>query len=615
MPITARRVVQLAAQHGVVGLVEVDPAHGHAELLALAGEPVAVRHVGQVAGQEDPQRLARPRRARSSSPSGRPSGRPRGRPPRAARAPRPATGARRRRPAGPPGSSHSNVPTGWRYCWMSSTRSRSSSATIATAPGCCDVLAADRPALTEVDRVADDVPDHPLEDPLAVLDRATLEPVDQLLAARGRRPERHGADTVSAGAWRSTSTSREARWASIAAPDQARRTAGAPGAAATGTPGAPGSRRSTGARRRAARRTRPACRPGRCRRTRRPASSSCVAVGVVDLVAVAVPLVDRAWRRRSRASDRPSARCGRVGAEAHRAAEVAGALDERLLLLHRRDDRVRRARGRTRWSDASAMPATLRAYSMTMHCRPRQMPRVGTWLLAGPLQGAELALDAADAEAARHEHGVDAAERLLGAGLGLALVAGHPADAHLGVVVEAAGAHRLGDREVGVGQVDVLADQGDLDVVLGVVHPAQQLVPVGPVDVAEGQAEPADDVGVEALARAGPWGCRRCSARRRSWRRPSVSTSHISEILRLIVVGDVAVGAQHDARRAGCRPGAAPRPSAGSAWSSARRSGRGRAPARRAGRRRCRGRRRGAPGGRPRGTAATRCRRRCRRSR
>ena len=25
------------------------------------------------------------------------------------------------------------------------------------------------------------------------------------------------------------------------------------------------------------------------------------------------------------------------------------------------------------------MPATLRAYSMTMHCRPRQMPSVGTW--------------------------------------------------------------------------------------------------------------------------------------------------------------------------------------------------------------------------------------------
>ena len=27
---------------------------------------------------------------------------------------------------------------------------------------------------------------------------------------------------------------------------------------------------------------------------------------------------------------------------------------------------------------APSMPATLRAYSMTMHCRPRQMPSVGT---------------------------------------------------------------------------------------------------------------------------------------------------------------------------------------------------------------------------------------------
>ena len=65
------------------------------------------------------------------------------------------------------------------------------------------------------------------------------------------------------------------------------------------------------------------------------------------------------------------------------------------------------------------------------------------------------------------QHRVDPAERLLGTGLGLALVAGDPADRDLGVVVEAAGAHRLGDREVGVGQVDVLADERDLDGVLG----------------------------------------------------------------------------------------------------------------------------------------------------
>ena len=71
---------------------------------------------------------------------------------------------------------------------------------------------------------------------------------------------------------------------------------------------------------------------------------------------------------------------------------------------------------------------------------------------------------------------------------------------HLGLVREAAGAQRLGDREVGVGQVDVLADQPDRHLLRRVVHPAQQVVPRGPVDVAERQPEPAHDVGVEPLA-------------------------------------------------------------------------------------------------------------------
>ena len=190
----------------------------------------------------------------------------------------------------------------------------------------------------------------------------------------------------------------------------------------------------------------------------------------------------------------------------------------------------------------------------------------------------------------------------------------HPADAHLGVVVEAAGAHRLGDREVGVGQVDVLADQGDLDVVLGVVHPAQQLVPVGPVDVAERQAQAADDVGVEALAvqhLGDVVDARRVDALATA----SMSTSHISEILRLTPSGmsrsarsTMRVGLDADLAQRGDRV-------LGRLGLQLAARARGRAPARRAGRRRCRGRRRGAPGGRPRGTAATRCRRRCRRSR
>ena len=49
-------------------------------------------------------------------------------------------------------------------------------------------------------------------------------------------------------------------------------------------------------------------------------------------------------------------------------------------------------------------------------------------------------------------------------------------------------------------QVDVLADQGDGDLLLRVVHPLQQVVPRGPVDVAERQPEASYDVGVQPLA-------------------------------------------------------------------------------------------------------------------
>src|SRR6185369_1586698 len=50
-----------------------------------------------------------------------------------------------------------------------------------------------------------------------------------------------------------------------------------------------------------------------------------------------------------------------------------------------------------------------------------------------------------------------------------------------------------------VGQVDVLADQGDGDAVSRPVYPAEQVVPLAPVHVAERQAEPADHVGVQPL--------------------------------------------------------------------------------------------------------------------
>ena len=115
------------------------------------------------------------------------------------------------------------------------------------------------------------------------------------------------------------------------------------------------------------------------------------------------------------------------------------------------------------------------------------------------------------------------------------------------------------------------------------VHPAQQVVPLGPVDVAERQPEPAHDVGVQAL---GVQHLGDVVDRRR------VDGGDDGLLVDVAHQRDLALDARRDrrgrsgrrSRRAGCRCGAARRPSAGSAWSSARRTGRCRAPARRAGR-------------------------------
>ena len=82
--------------------------------------------------------------------------------------------------------------------------------------------------------------------------------------------------------------------------------------------------------------------------------------------------------------------------------------------------------------EAPSRPATLRAYSMTMHCRPRHRPSVGMPFSRAKLQRAELALDAADAEPAGHADAVERRASALRGALGrLALVGRDPADLHL----------------------------------------------------------------------------------------------------------------------------------------------------------------------------------------
>ena len=109
---------------------------------------------------------------------------------------------------------------------------------------------------------------------------------------------------------------------------------------------------------------------------------------------------------------------------------------------------------------APASPHTSRANSMTAQCSPRQRPRNGTLVLAGVAGGRDLALDAADAEAAGDHDAVEVAQPAFGE-QAFGVVGRDPVDLDLRAARVAAVLQRLDHREVRVGQVDVLADEAD----------------------------------------------------------------------------------------------------------------------------------------------------------
>ena len=258
---------------------------------------------------------------------------------------------------------------------------------------------------------------------------------------------------------------------------------------------------------------------------------------------MAVALLDhvRAVRRPHHAARE---QLGLLQPEAHGAAEITGALDELLLLLDRRDHRLHRVRIELRRpgvGEAGDVARVLDDHAL----QPQAQAEGRNAMSAGVGEGTELALDPPHAEAARDQHRVDVRELLGRACFCLAEVGGHPADVDLGRVGEAAGPQGLGRREVGVRQVDVLADERDRDLFVGVVDPAEQVVPGRPVDVAERQVQTSYDVGVEALA---VQHLRDVIDRRRVGRGDHglvVDVAHQRD-LALDAVGELAVGATHD---------------------------------------------------------------------
>ena len=87
--------------------------------------------------------------------------------------------------------------------------------------------------------------------------------------------------------------------------------------------------------------------------------------------------------------------------------------------------------------DAPSSPASLRAVFDDHALQAEAEPEGGDGVLAREAQGAELALDAANAESAGDADGVEVGEVASGALLRLAVVGRDPVDLHLRLVGEA----------------------------------------------------------------------------------------------------------------------------------------------------------------------------------
>ena len=121
-------------------------------------------------------------------------------------------------------------------------------------------------------------------------------------------------------------------------------------------------------------------------------------------------------------------------------------------------------------------------------------------MLARPPQSTKLALDAPNAEASGNNDRINASE-LAGSTFGsFACIRRNPADIDPRIIREAAVLDCFRYRQIGVVQVDVLANESNLKAVFRGVHALQKFLPFLPVNVAEGQSEPLDEVGVEPLS-------------------------------------------------------------------------------------------------------------------
>ena len=248
-------------------------------------------------------------------------------------------------------------------------------------------------------------------------------------------------------------------------------------------------------------------------RQREAAVLEALAVAVVELVAVAVALAhDRLAV--GLVHLRPRCQHGVVGPEPHGATHV----DDVALGVHQVDDRV--GAGGVELGGVGPGQAEHVAGELDRHhVQPEAQPEARDAALPGVGGRRDLPLDPPHPEAPRDHHAVEVGQATLGQEpfdlLGL-----HPVDLDAGAVVVARVAEALDDRQVGVGKVDVLADQPDPHGPLGVVHPVDQRLP-GSTGRARRRGRGCGRSRRRSPRRAARAAARRCWRRRRRSPRPA----------------------------------------------------------------------------------------------
>jgi hypothetical protein len=106
------------------------------------------------------------------------------------------------------------------------------------------------------------------------------------------------------------------------------------------------------------------------------------------------------------------------------------------------------------------------------------MPRVGHTVFARIADGGDLAFDAAATEATRHQDGVHRVEQRTAAVTGtLDRFGVDVVDVDARTRLDAGVDQRFGQRLVRLGQVDILADEGHIDLALGILERVDHALP------------------------------------------------------------------------------------------------------------------------------------------